>query len=174
MKRSPLSGLFLIAVLSEIGVPQTVASTVVVGTCLNNHQTYPTISQTVSRVPAGSTVLVCPGVYAEQVTVTQPLTLRGVTGGNSTNPTITVPVGGLTESVTAPINGVIMYFQIMVQGTESGLVNISNIAVYGSSSANQGINGWIEGIYYQNSSGTVRNVATYGQNGNGYGFGIFV
>ena len=174
MKRTPLFGLFLIAALLAIGVPQTVASTVVVGTCMNNDQTYPTISQAVSSVPSGSTVLVCPGVYAEQVTVTQPLTLRGVTSGNTANPTIIVPAGGLTESVTAPTNGVTMYFQILVQGTESGLVNISNIAVNGSSSANQGINGWIEGIYYQNSSGTVSNVATYGQNGNGYGFGIFV
>jgi len=174
MKRTPLFGLFLIAALLAIGVPQTVASTVVVGTCMNNDQTYPTISQAVSSVPSGSTVLVCPGVYAEQVTVTQPLTLRGVTSGNTANPTIIVPAGGLTESVIAPTNGVIMYFQILVQGTESGLVNISNIAVNGSSSANQSINGWIEGIYYQNSSGTVSNVATYGQSGNGYGFGIFL
>jgi hypothetical protein len=80
----------------------------------------------------------------------------------------------LTKSVIAPTNGVTMFFQILVQGTESGLVNISNIAVNGSSSANHVLNGWIEGIYYQNSSGTVSNVATYGQNGNGNGFGIFL
>jgi len=174
MKRTPPCRLFFIASLLVIVVPAALASTVVVGTCLQGHQTYSTISQAVSSVQSGSTVLVCPGVYAEQVTVTQPLTLQGVTSANTANPTIIVPAGGLTKSVIAPTNGITMFFQILVQGTESGLVNISNIAVNGSSSANQLLNGWIEGIYYQNSSGTVSNVATYGQKGNGYGFGIFM
>jgi hypothetical protein len=67
-----------------------------------------------------------------------------------------------------------MYFQILVQGTESGTVNISNLTVNGSSSANKNLNGWIEGFYYQNSSGTISNVAAYSQSGNGAGFGIFL
>jgi|HubBroStandDraft_1064217.scaffolds.fasta_scaffold57465_3 hypothetical protein len=150
------------------------AKTVQVGTCLPNWQSYSTISQAVSSVPPGSTVLVCPGTYAEQVTITQPLTLRGVQNGNAANPTIIVPEGGLTQSVTAPTNGVTMFFQILVLNTESESVNISDIGVNGSSPSNQGLNGWLEGVYYQNSSGIVRGVATYGQNGNGYGFGIFL
>jgi len=100
--------------------------------------------------------------------------IAGVTSANTANPTVIVPAGGLTKSVTAPTNGATMFFQILVQGTESGLVNISNIAVNGGSSANKFLSGWIAGIYYQNSSGTVSNVATYGQTGNGYGFGIFL
>jgi hypothetical protein len=108
------------------------------------------------------------------VTITQPLTLRGVQNGNAANPTIIVPEGGLTQSVTAPTNGVTMFFQILVLNTESESVNISDIGVNGSSPSNQGLNGWLEGVYYQNSSGIVRGVATYGQNGNGYGFGIFL
>jgi hypothetical protein len=67
-----------------------------------------------------------------------------------------------------------MFFQILVQGTESGMVNISNLAVNGNSSANSGLNGWIEGIYYQNSSGVINSVDTHGQKGNGNGFGIFL
>jgi len=174
MKRSPLCELFFIATLLVIVVPATLASTVLVGTCQHGLQTYPTISQAVSSVPAGSTILVCPGNYPEQVTITQPLTLRGVQSANKANPTIAVPSGGLTKSVIAPTNGITMYFQIMVQGTESGLVNISNIGVNGSSSANKLLNGWISGIYYQNSSGTVSSVAAYRQKGNGFGFGIFL
>jgi pectin methylesterase-like acyl-CoA thioesterase len=90
MKKTPLCGLFIVTLL-VIVVPAALASTVVVGTCLQNYQIYSTISQAVSSVPSGSTVLVCPGVYAEQVTVTQPLTLRGVNSANTANPTIIVP-----------------------------------------------------------------------------------
>jgi len=76
MKKTLLCELSFVASLLVIAVPATRASTVVVGTCLQNHQSYSTISQAVSSVPSGSTVLVCPGVYAEQVTITQPWTLR--------------------------------------------------------------------------------------------------
>ncbi len=154
--------------------PAAVTQTVAVGACLPHLKTYSTISQAVVSVSAGSTILICPGTYPEQVTISQPLTLRGVQAGNAANPTVTVPPGGLTKSVIAPANGAAMFFQILVQGTESGLVNISNLAVNGNSSANGNLDGWIEGIYYQNSSGTVTNVATYRQKGNGNGFGIFL
>jgi hypothetical protein len=153
-------------------VSGAMAKTVQVGGCLPSLQTYPTISQAVIAVTPGSTILVCPGSYPEQVTITQPLTLRGVQSGNAANPTITVPAGGLTQSVIAPSNGAKMFFQVLVQGTGAGLVNISNIAVDGSNNGNP--NGWLEGIYYQNSSGTLFNVASFWQVGNGLGFGIFL
>jgi len=168
--RAPLITTLAVLFLASAAFTQTVA----VGACLPHLKSYSTISQAVGSVSAGSTILICPGTYPEQVTIAQPLTLRGVQDGNASNPTVTVPSGGLTKSVIAPTNGVAMFFQILVQGTESGLVNISNLAVNGSSSANSNLNGWIEGIYYQNSSGTISSVATYGQRGNGYGFGIFL
>jgi len=174
MKRGSFRRLLITVSALSLVAPAALAHTVVVGTCRHNLQTYPTISQAVSSVPAGSIILVCPGNYPEQVAITEPLTLLGVQSANTANPTITVPSGGLTESVIAPTNGATMFFQILVQGTESGLVNISNIAINGSSTANKALNGWISGIYYQNSSGTVSNVAVYGQNGNGLGFGIFL
>ena len=155
-------------------VSAAMGKNVQVGTCLVHVPSYSTISLAVSAVAPGTTILVCPGTYPEQITITQPLTLRGVQSGTAANPTITVPPGGLTKSVIAPTNGIAMFFQILVQGTESELVNISNIAVDGSSSTNNLLNGWVEGIYYQNSSGTVGKVATYNQTGNGYGFGIFL
>ena len=174
MSRMGLYKVFVALSVFWLVVPTALASTVVVGTCQPHLQSYSTISQAVSSVPSSSIILVCPGSYAEQVTITQPLTLKGVPSANTSNPTIVVPAGGLTKSVIAPTNGVTMYFQVLVQGTESGNVNISNLAVDGSSSANKNLNGWIEGIYYQNSSGTVSDVAAYGQNGNNYGFGIFL
>lgn len=163
----------LVTSFALLTLPAALAKTVRVGTCQPNVQSYSTISQAVSSVPAGSTILVCPGTYPEQITITEPLTLQGVQSGNAANPIVTVPPGGLTQSVTSPVNGVTIFFQIMVQGTEAELVNISNIGLNGSN--NQvGCVCWIAGIYYQNSSGKVKNAATYNQMGNGYGFGIFV
>jgi hypothetical protein len=174
MRRSAIHRIAIVFSAVLLSASAAVGKTVLVGTCLPNLQTYPTISQAVTAVVPSSTILVCPGIYREQVTITQPVTLRGVQSGNAANPVIKVPSGGLTKSVIAPTNGAVMFFQILVQGTESGLVNISNIAVDGNSSLNQFLTGWVSGIYYQNSSGTVSNVATYRQRGNGYGFGIFL
>jgi hypothetical protein len=174
MRMSTIHRIAIVFSAVLLSASEALGKTVQVGICLPNLQTYPTISQAVTAVVPGSTILVCPGTYREQVTISQPVTLRGVQSGNAANPVIKVPSGGLTKSVIAPANGIVMFFQVLVQGTESGLVNISNIAVDGSSSLNQFLAGWVSGIYFQNSSGTVSHVATYHQRGNGYGFGVFL
>src|SRR5579883_2245439 len=46
-----------------------------VGSCKPRFTSFPTISAAVSSVPAGSTILVCPGTYPEQVMISQPVTL---------------------------------------------------------------------------------------------------
>jgi parallel beta-helix repeat protein len=173
MKRIRVRSPFILAFALLFLAPAVLSQTVAVGACLPHLKSYPTISQAVSSVTPGSTIEVCPGTYPEQVIITQPLTLRGVQAGNADNATVTVPASGLTKSVIAPANGATMFFQILVQGTESGMVNINNLAINGSSTANSGLSGWIEGIYYQNSSGVVNGVATKNQKGNGNGFGIF-
>jgi hypothetical protein len=149
------------------------ASTVVVGTCLPNLKAYSTISQAVSAVSPGSTVLVCPGNYPEQVTISQPLTLRGVQSENSANPVVVVPQAGLTQSVSSPINGIPIFFQICVNGTESSLVKISNIGVNGE---NNGVpqGAGLAGIYYVNSSGVINKVAVYRQVASRAGYGILL
>jgi hypothetical protein len=119
-------------------------------------------------VSPGSTILVCPGTYREQITITRPLTLTGVNNGNTANPRIAVPLEGLTKSVLE--NGTPVFFQLLVQGTESGLVNISNIAVDGSYNKVNG--GGLVGILYQNASGEIRNVAIYHEFAHGTGFGM--
>ncbi len=72
------------------------ATSYAVGHCKPSLTSYSTISAAVSAVPSGSIVEVCPGTYAEQVTITKPLTLQGVISGNSSQPVITVPPSGLT------------------------------------------------------------------------------
>src|SRR5262249_24629571 len=134
MKKSRCRALIPLLLLST-----AMAEDVQVGTCFPHLQSFSTISQAVAEVVPGSTVFVCPGEYPEQIVITQPLTLHGVRIGNASNPVIKVPATGLTKSVIAPTNGVAMYSQILVQGTESERVTISNIAVDGSSGNNAAV-----------------------------------
>lgn len=138
-----------------------------VGTCQPHLTSYSTISQAVSSVPPGSTIEVCPGNYPEQVLIAQPLTLEGVSSAGSSAAAVTVPSGGLTQSVNSPscIPFGTLNYQILVQST--GPVDIRNLVVDGTGAS--GI--CAAGIYYQDSSGTVSNVSARNQS-SGIGFAI--
>jgi len=106
----------------------------------------------VSRVPAGSTVLVCPGIYAEQVVISKPLTLAGTSNGSSAQAVIAVPSGGL--SATSSLLGTLSP-QVLVEAT-SGPVNITNITVDGTAFVANSCATILAGVYYDlNSSGTL-------------------
>ena len=45
-------------------------------------------------------VIVCPGTYPEQVVITQPVTLEGVSSANSNQPIIAVPSGGAVANAS--------------------------------------------------------------------------
>jgi len=168
MRRHKL--LLLPAAVLLVAIQPLLASTVQVGTCIPNVQSYPTISAAVSGVSAGSTVEVCPGGYAEQVTITQPLTLIGLKVGTANQALITVPSAGLVQNTTSMF-GEPVAAQIMVLG--AGPVNISNIAVDGTG-GDLGCLSWIAGIFYgSGSSGTVSQVRASGQLDSTCGVGIW-
>ncbi|MGC9988119.1 MAG: right-handed parallel beta-helix repeat-containing protein [Terriglobales bacterium] len=128
-----------------------------VGTCRPSLPSYTTISQAVSGVPSGSTVLVCPGNYPEQILIAQPLTLEGVQSGGSGAAVVVVPPGGLVQYAGAGF-----YYQILVQTT--GPVDIRNLAVDGTGgSSPAGTQVGVVGIFYLNSSGTVSHVSARNQ-----------
>src|SRR5690348_16614882 len=121
-----------------VGVEPAMAAQFVVGSCKPNLTNFPTISAAVAAVPAGSTVLVCPGTYPEQVVITQPLTLQGIISGNSGRVTITVPgqavglpqlaVNSQSAVFASPVAG-----QVVVQNVNPlGAVNLSDITVDGN------------------------------------------
>jgi len=107
------------------------ATTVVVGpsTCKSTLKHYSTIQSAVSAVPWGTTVMVCPGSYPEQVIVNQPLTLEGVTDGTGNAAVITVPGGGLVQNGTSASFGPVTV-QLLVQNTVG--VTIKDLIVDGS------------------------------------------
>ena len=125
------------------------ASTVAVGNCRRNLISYRTISEAIAAVSAGSTVLVCPGTYPEEVTITISLTLRGV-----------VPVNGRSAAViTVPSSG-LSGPQVLVMPTDINnppVVNISNLVVDGSGSTNA------TGIAFLASSGNLNGLEVRNQ-----------
>jgi hypothetical protein len=174
MTTPPLRKFLIFASLSfALLASAALAKTVAVGTCLPRQLSYPTISQALAAVGPGYTIMICAGTYPEQLTITQPVTLVGEQSAGAANPTIIAPPGGLTQSVTLLSNGVPAFFQIMVQGTEAGLVNISNLAIDGTNNLVPSDNAML-GIYYQNSSGAIRNIVASNQIAYGSGFGIFL
>jgi parallel beta-helix repeat protein len=75
--------------------------------------------------------MVCPGSYAQQITISQPLTLEGVTDGTGNAAVITVPGGGLTlNAFTNPFGNVTA--QVLVENTVG--VTINGITIDGSGS----------------------------------------
>jgi hypothetical protein len=163
--------LLLIAV-PFLAIQPLLASTVQVGGCLPNLQNFSTISEAVSSVPAGSTVQVCPGTYAEQVTIMQPLTLQGINVGDANLALITVPSAGLLPNTTS-IFGESVAAQILVLGAAP--VNIDGIAVDGTGGDMAcSSNLWVAGIFYgSGSSGTISRVRTSGQVDGSCGVGIW-
>ena len=95
-----------------------VASTAVVGpsTCKPAYTHYPNIQTAVSSVPFNTIVMVCPGFYPEQVIISQPLTLEGVTDGTGNAAVITVPAGGLVQNATSNGFGPVTV-QLLAQNT---------------------------------------------------------
>ncbi len=166
--------LFVTAIISTTSAPLW-ATTYSVGGCIPKAVNFPTIGAAVVYVLPGTTILVCPGVYPEQVTITQPLTLQGVSYNNMGRPQIIInPNGILTPNVTSEI-GQAFYAQILVQNVNPvGPVNITGITIDGAR-GNLGCNtsNGLAGIFYaSNTSGTINQVTTRNQQSSGCGVGI--
>jgi|HubBroStandDraft_4_1064222.scaffolds.fasta_scaffold01410_2 parallel beta-helix repeat protein len=166
---SRLRILFMLAAVLLFGSCSISAATYAVGTCKPTLPSFLSISAAVSSVPAGSTIEVCPGTYAEQVIISNPLTLEGISSGGSAQVVITVPGGGLpaTSSLLGALSP-----QVLVEAT-SGPVDITNITVDGSAFVANSCATILAGIYYDlNSSGTVDQVTIRNEINSVCGFGI--
>ncbi|MGC1451129.1 MAG: hypothetical protein WA830_13960 [Candidatus Sulfotelmatobacter sp.] len=164
--------LLWLAALPLLAVQPLLAINVQVGSCKKYLPSYPTISAAVSAVPPGSTVQVCPGIYPEQVTITEPLNLTGVANGTADQVLITVPALGLVENTVSTF-GEPVAAQVLVQSAAP--VNITNISVDGTGGDMAcALNTWIAGIFYTStSSGTVLKARASNQTDGGCGVGIW-
>ena len=159
----------LAAALSIFGASPAFASDYAVGTCKPGLKSYTTISAAVAAAPAGSTVYVCPGFYPEQVVISQPLSLVGLSSGESDQAIIGAPTRMTVNTTTAAGNP--LAAQVLVT---TGPVNIRKITVDGSAN---GLDGSVQlaGIYFgSGASGDISGVTTRNQLNGGDGIGIFV
>jgi len=162
----------LFAMMLPLASLPAMAGNFVVGTCKPRLTSFATISAAVTSVPPGSTIQVCPGVYPEQVTISQPLTLVGIASGNQDQVLITVPPTGLTANVTSIFSEPVAA-QVLVL---SPGVEITNIGVDGTGGdqACSTSNIWLAGIFFASgSSGEVERVRASGQVDEGCGVGIW-
>ena len=113
---------------------------------------YNTIAGAVAAAGAGDVVAICPALYAEQLVITKPLTLRGVST-NAFERVLLKPV--LSDLLSLPTEAV-----ITVMNTHG--VTIDNLAIDASNNAVSSCSPGVAGVHFYNASGTVKNSAIFG------------
>jgi hypothetical protein len=163
-RRFTFAGLALFA-LAGLSGQAFAASNTVAGLCSATGTHYLTIQAAVTAVESlgtPRTVRVCPGTYTEQVNINASLTLEGIASGTSDAPVVLPPNGGLVQNGT-DIFGNPVAAQIFVANAGTGSVTVEYLTVdaTGNDIGDGGANGsacsapTLEGIYFQNTSGTI-------------------
>lgn len=123
------------------------AKTYYVGTCKTG--SYSTIGEAIENAPADSTIMICPGTYAEDLVISKPLTLRGFRVGTSSQVLIQPPLAGSLE------NSISFSEVYPIVFVNAGPVNLSNITVSAPTSCPSST---LVGIFYSDGFGTIDHV----------------
>ncbi len=142
-------------------------TTYYVGSC--HAGAYGTINAAVAAAATGSSILVCPGTYAEQIIISKQITLQGMTFNGASGAVVAVPAAGLSNESSLYFGQIAPQIEVLADG-----VTISNIAVDGTAGSSNCPSTWgYVGIMFAvGSSGTVKQVSVRNQNctSDGYGF----
>lgn len=111
---------------------------------------YTRIQDAVNDAPAGATIAVCPGIYAEQLRLDKALTLRGFET-NAQNQAVIRP-SQLAESVN--IGGTPVAAIVYV--TNAVDVNLEGITIDGAANDVSGCSPFLMGVLYFKASGVIR------------------
>lgn len=133
------------------------AATLVVGsTSVCSNATYATISAALFAAAPGDEVDICPGLYTEQLVITQPVTLRGINGDGSQR--VFIQPSSITN-VQSPLNQQqnIPPFQAAISVVNTSNVAIDGLAIDDSNNSVTGCGTTLAVIHFSNSSGTVSN-----------------
>jgi nitrous oxidase accessory protein NosD len=117
---------------------------------------YATITAAVNAAAPGDIIDICPDLYTEQLIITKPLTLRGVSvdvNGNNVKRVLLQPV--LQDVDGLPVEAV-----ITVMNTWG--VTIENLAIDASKNSVHGCTPQLADIHFYNASGRVANNALFG------------
>ena len=164
--RTSLIALICLSALLVATVP-ALAATVVVGTCMPSKITFNSLTEAVQGAPAGSTIQVCPGIYAEQIIINKSLTLKGLTSGNGANPVIMPPASGLVNNAFSSTTNSFWGFgtpfaaQILIQGGAD--VTLTGIALDATGFNIATCSPVVVGVLVQDASATLNQVAVKNQ-----------
>jgi len=166
-----------VALALSFGTQQLSASvTYIVGTCKSGTR-FSTIQSALDASPAPNTVEVCPGQYNEQITISKPVTLEGISLGSADQVRIYTPAGGLKVNAEIYTGDTVLTpaaAQIFVDNA-GGSVNLTNLVVNGVANGQSGSGAFVIGILYQQTPGTINHVIAFNQNGaNTVGWGIYL
>jgi hypothetical protein len=166
MKVRLVSILLVCSFLCVVGAAPAFSATVAVGTCLPGKVSFDSISDAVQGVPTGSTILVCPGTYAEQIVIQKSVTLKGQTSGNTAYPVVVPPAGGLLMNATGLFvfsffDGTPIAAQVVITGGVQ--VTIQDMAFDATGYNLPACNALVVGILAQDSSLELDRVAVKNQ-----------
>ncbi len=150
--------LFLLVLAAQVPLASATV-TYVVGTCKNSNNPITSITQALQTTPPPNVVEVCPGTYNEQVVITFPVIVEGISAGNLDQATIKVPSAGLVT--VADDLGDSLAPQVLVSNP-GGEVNLSNLTVDGSNNTVAFPN-FMVGIFYLNAAGTLNHLTVQNQ-----------
>ncbi len=134
---------------------------IAVGTCDPSITSLPTITQAVAAIGTNGTIEICPGSYPEQVTINRSMNLTGLTYGNSSYPSVTVPPGGLVQNTVDLDGGLPTAAQLLITG--GATVNIKNLTIDGTGNNVQTCGLDPVGVLFQNGSGSIKSSAVVNQ-----------
>jgi Right handed beta helix region len=164
--------LLISAFVFAFGAKELHASTLtyIVGTCRAGTQ-FSSIQGALDQKPFANVIEVCPGTYAEQLTIINAVTLEGIATATSAEIRITSPAGGLATNAT--INGSDPAAVHVFVKNATGSVNLTNLTV---DSSNNKVMPFVflVGVLYQHSPGTVNHVIAVHQQSNELGYGIYM
>jgi hypothetical protein len=147
-------------------------TTYIVGTCKAGTQ-FTSIQAALDAAPSPNVVEVCPGTYAEQITIINAVTIEALSIKNSSYVHITVPSGGLTTNTTINGGATSAAAHVFVKNA-TGEVNLTGLTV-DSTGNNVQTGAALVGILYQHSPGTVNHVIAINQvSGQSTGYGIYM
>jgi hypothetical protein len=165
--------LVIAAALLSLGAAELHASTTyIVGTCKAGTQ-FSSIQAALDAVPSPNVVEVCPGTYAEQITIINAVSIEALSINNSSYVHITVPSGGLTTNTTINGGATSAAAHVFVKNA-TGEVNLTGLTV-DSTGNNVPTGAALVGVLYQHSPGTVNHViAVHQVSGQSTGYGIYM
>ena len=162
--------LFLLVLAAQVPLASATV-TYVVGTCKNLNNPITSITQALQTTPAPNVVEVCPGTYNEQVVITFPVIVEGISASNLDQAIIKVPSAGL--ATVADDLGDSLAPQVLVSNP-GGEVNLSNLTVDGSNNT-VAFPSFMVGIFYLNAPGTLNRLTVQNQTAPGdRGVGVWL